>query len=359
MHDAEHSPMYVETPFVTLNSRHNNFDALRFVFASLVVFSHSYPLGEGSEDREPLLRLTQQISLGSLAVNGFFIISGFLIAASWDRRKSVSGFLQKRILRIYPGFIIANGIGVYLAAPFAQTDNTQHSRISAISFSWDCLWLKGCDVQGLFQLNSIRFLNGSLWTIPYEFWCYIGVILLGVIPLLNRRVVVLFVFIASLLIAYMFPAFHLQSFGGGLPGRIFGAPYCWARFLPLYLAGVVAWRFREKYVMSSGLLFSAIAALAMTVRVPHSWLVMFPICGTYILMWLAFNRHLRLHRFAKHGDYSYGMYLYAWPIQQFTVFLYGDGRMNAHALFVMSFPICVLFGAGSWYLVERPFLRRA
>ena len=104
---------------IDVSGHANNFDALRFLFASLVVFSHSFPLAEGNELREPLWRMTEQTTLGGISVHCFFIISGFLIAASWDRRKDVGQFLKRRVLRIYPGFIIANAVGVFLVAAVA------------------------------------------------------------------------------------------------------------------------------------------------------------------------------------------------------------------------------------------------
>src|SRR5688500_8947204 len=84
--------------------RRNNFDLLRFLFASLVVFSHSYSivLPKSDAPSEPLAFLTgRQISLGTLSVYGFFVISGFLIAQSWTRSRSFGQFLKKRALRLY------------------------------------------------------------------------------------------------------------------------------------------------------------------------------------------------------------------------------------------------------------------
>ncbi len=343
----------------SLSGHANNFDVLRFLFASLVVFSHSYPLGEGHELREPLRKLTGQTTLGGLSVYCFFIISGFLIAASWERRKTVGQFLKKRVLRIYPGFIIANAVGVFLVAPMAADSAIGNALVSLQQFAWDCMRLQGIQLPDtLFPQNHLHAVNGSIWSIAYEFWCYIGVIILGLVPLFHRRSFVLGLFVASLAVAFIFPTYHLEWFGGGILGRIFGYPFFWAMLLPNYLAGVVAWRYRDKLVVSDRVAMMSAIALAVSIPVANSWSVMFPVCGAYLVLWAAFHPLFRLHGFSKYGDFSYGMYLYAFPIQQLLV-MHNSGSMNPYALFALAWPLSILAGMLSWYVVERPFLRRA
>ena len=343
----------------SLSGHANNFDALRFLFASLVVFSHSYPLGEGHELHEPLRKLTGQTTLGGLSVYCFFIISGFLIAASWDRRKDVGQFLKKRVLRIYPGFVIANVVGVFLVAPMATDSAIGNAGVSLRQFAWDCMRLQGTQLPDtLFPQNHLHAVNGSIWSIAYEFWCYIGVIILGLLPLFHRRSFVLGLFVASLAVAFIFPTYHLEWFGGGILGKIFGYPFFWAMLLPNYLAGVVAWRYRDKLVVSDRVAMMSAIALAVSIPVANSWSVMFPVCGAYLVLWAAFHPLFRLHGFSKYGDFSYGMYLYAFPIQQLLV-MNNSGSMNPYALFALAWPLSILAGMLSWYVVERPFLRRA
>lgn len=355
----ESSPMNPAQQASSLSGHANNFDVLRFLFASLVVFSHSYPLGEGHELREPLWNLTGQTTLGGVSVHCFFIISGFLIAASWDRRKDVGQFLKKRVLRIYPGFIIANAVGVFLVAPLAADSAIGNAGVSLQQFVWDCLRLQGTQLpETLFPQNHLHAVNGSIWSIAYEFWCYVGVIILGLVPLFHRRSFVLGLFVVSLAVAFIFPTYHLEWFGGGILGKIFGYPFFWARLLPNYLVGVVAWRYREEIAVSNRLAILAVIALAASVPVANSWSVMFPICGAYLVLWAAFHPSCKVHGFAKYGDFSYGMYLYAFPIQQLLV-MNNAGSMNPYVLFALALPLSILAGMLSWYFVERPFLRRA
>lgn len=342
-----------ETVSTQLSGRTNNFDLLRFLFASLVIFSHSWPLGEGGEENEPLMRLSGQSTFGGIAVASFFIISGFLIAASWDRRKGIADFLSKRALRIYPGFIVANLIGVFIVAPLSGVSALSDTHFSILQTIWDSVRLRGSSVPGVFSGNPLPALNGSLWSIPFEFWCYVLVIVLGVIPLFQSRRTVLMLFLFSLITAYIFPAFELQWIGGMFLGKIFGYPFFWARLLPLYLSGVVVWRYRERIKISVRLLLFATTVLVISVPIPHSWSIVLPTCGAYIILWMAYNRHICFHGFGKYGDYSYGIYLYAFPIQQLCV-MHAGGKMNPFALFAISLPLSIVAGACSWHLVERP-----
>src|SRR5689334_4137527 len=94
----------------------NNFGAMRLFFAALVLFAHCYPL-VGASTADPLYRATsRQTTLGSIAVDGFFLISGYLIARSWARSRSATDFIRKRILRIYPGYLVAFAVSIGIAA---------------------------------------------------------------------------------------------------------------------------------------------------------------------------------------------------------------------------------------------------
>ena len=103
------------------NRRQNNFGALRLLLALAVLFSHAYAAYAGKhEDADHLCILTRgQMDLGSLAVQAFFAISGYLITLSWLRTPQLRTFLLKRVLRIYPGFIVASIISLLVFAPLS------------------------------------------------------------------------------------------------------------------------------------------------------------------------------------------------------------------------------------------------
>src|SRR4051794_5607980 len=113
--------------------RQNNIDFLRFYLAAVVIFSHSYPMLWGSNNREPVSLATRgQRTGGELAVDGFFILSGFLIARSWMSSRGLGDYLRRRALRIYPGFLGAIAFSALIAAPRLQDSPAAYWR----AFSW-------------------------------------------------------------------------------------------------------------------------------------------------------------------------------------------------------------------------------
>lgn len=100
-------------------NRNNNFNFLRLLFASLVIVSHAPELRDGNRSREILTRIFGSISFGELAVDGFFLLSGYLIVQSWHHGPELGSFFSKRIRRIYPAFIIASLFCIAVVVPLA------------------------------------------------------------------------------------------------------------------------------------------------------------------------------------------------------------------------------------------------
>jgi peptidoglycan/LPS O-acetylase OafA/YrhL len=340
-------------------SRHadNSFDTLRLFFAVLVIFSHSYALGRGSNDTEPLSVLTHgQITFGNVSVWAFFVISGFLIAKSWTRSPNPLKFLKRRVARIYPGFIVAALLTALVVVPFAADPATRHP-VAIGNFLLQTLRLQVFDVSPVFVHNAQpNALNGSLWSVPFEFWCYIGILLLGVTGILRRRWPVVAIFGAVV-------AWHLYlSITGWIPGGkilgvIFGFPLFWAIVLPFFLAGSLFHLFGGTAMLRKPLIIAALAILVASNFVPNGLIVTLPICGAYLLLGLAYLPWLRPLNLGRFGDFSYGTYLYAFPIQQLIV-KFGGGNMAPLKLFLLAAPLSVGVGALSWFLVERHFLAR-
>ena len=141
--------------------RQNNFDFLRFILALSVIFSHCYAvLGYSAR---PLSSISRgQIDLGAAAVNGFFVISGFLITASWMRSKGLASYLQKRILRIYPGFLAAALICLIVGAIASPARKEYLHNIRWFPFLGQALRLKIMEVHPTFDgLPMTNIVNGS------------------------------------------------------------------------------------------------------------------------------------------------------------------------------------------------------
>lgn len=336
--------------------RENNFNFLRIFFATAVIFSHSFPLvGSRSEPLENLVG--RQTYAAELAVNGFFAISGMLVTQSWLRSAGWWDYLKKRLLRIYPGYIVAALFCLLVAGPLGASSPAVYMRsIDPIRFLKQIVQLSAIDVPAAFIGNPLPgSINGSLWTIKIEFECYLLVAALGLAGLLRRRRFVCAVFLATatLSVAIHFGpvadwAAHHVSFG------VLASTVLKARLVAYFTAGMVFCLFRDRIritpagVWAAAIISFVAAALGILVAV-------MPLTGSYLLFAFAYSDRVRLYRFGSRFDLSYGTYLFAWPLQQLIVF-YSANRVGPYALFfaatLMSYGLAMV----SWTLVEHPFL---
>ncbi|MDB5594615.1 MAG: acyltransferase family protein [Hyphomicrobiales bacterium] len=176
-------------------ARRNNFDALRFWAAIAVLWSHAFPLS-GTNAREPITVITNgQESAGSIAVVVFFVMSGYLIALSYDRGRNPLIFIWSRALRILPGLIVVLSLLALVAGPLLTVNSLKEYLLDFRPFKYIILnlpvFLAARDeLPGVFLNNPFpRAVDGSLWTLAYEVRCYALILVLGLAGLLNKRVV--------------------------------------------------------------------------------------------------------------------------------------------------------------------------
>jgi peptidoglycan/LPS O-acetylase OafA/YrhL len=338
--------------------RQNNFDFIRCVLALAVVLSHCWPLTHGSDGTEPLYRLTNaRLTLGGAAVNFFFAISGYLVANSWAAAPSIRPFLKKRAARIYPGYTVV--VFLCVAVMWLAWDRQGPFPIGrrVAGAVWESITLGIPSSPHTFVSNPLRFMvNGSLWTVRFEFWCYIFLALAGAAGLMSRRGAVL----AALVVAFA-AACYLDitgtsaSWGAGWV-RVLGELAAWPRFATYMLVGIAFYQWRG-HIPYSGVLASIAALISgLSLIRPYGLSVVMPACGMYLLFFVAYAP-LGLYGFGRYGDFSYGIYLYAFPIQQLLVMRFGTG-LSELELFFLSAPAAVVAGALSWHLVEKRFIRR-
>jgi peptidoglycan/LPS O-acetylase OafA/YrhL len=335
----------------------NNFDFCRFWLAVMVIFSHSFALVEGDERNEPLGKLTNfQIGSGSFAVSCFFAISGFLITHSWLRSSSAANFLTKRILRIYPGFVVAVLVGLFIVAPIA----TEHFRLTTqnlMKLPIYLIALRPTEPLGAFPGNPVSgAINGSLWTIPYEFKCYLGLMFMGVLGFLGRyRGATIVLLILTVMAGVCYPMMIVPDFERGAFAAIIGMASSWANILPYFIAGTTFYLFRDQIPYNRvSILCTTICLIGASVFPPVGKIV-FPFGITYMLFGFTLHSSIRFDHWAKYGDFSYGIYLYAYPIQQLVVMRIPE--ISPVSLFLVATPFSIIAGAMSWHLIEKHFMR--
>ena len=316
----------------------NNFNLLRFVLASLVIFSHVPELQYGNRDLEILTQIFHTISFGELAVDGFFIVRGYLIVKSWTSGRSAYAFLAARVFRIYPAFFIACIISAFLVGPLSSSPGYFH-RVDYTDFLCGLLRLSLQGIPDVFYGSYNPVLNASLWTIPYEFNFYITVLLLGVLRVFEFRVLWLMMLISFL------AGYFLYKLGISISGSTylrFGGLFFAGGFFYLY-RDVIPWH-RNYAILAFGafiamLFFDATAELGLPIFFGYS-MIYFAKNSTYFL-W--FNRF---------PDVSYGIYLYAWPINK-MIFWWWPSISTTFAV-TLVFLLSCFMGNLSWRFVEAP-----
>ena len=327
-----------------MNSRSNNhFDFLRFVAASLVLFSHAFTLAQGSYVGEPLFALAHgKDSLGECAVAAFFIMSGFLIAASWHSKLRLKPFFAARAARIFPGLIVML-LAVYLAGAFFSDKPSIDYLIATPRDVFAGLFL-----HGRFELTAAVFahnpyplaLNGSLWTLRYEVLCYLMLGFLGWARVL-RRAWVWLLWLAMLLLCVSAGEFDLV-----IGARPLFSLTVW------FVSGMLVYLHAAQTPSARALAVGTVAVLALLFA-GASPLLMSPLVAWVLLGWA--NRGGPLAGFGKFGDFSYGIYIYAFPIEQLVVYLLKSASLPCTwwMCCLLSFPLTLLCAVLSWHGVEK------
>lgn len=334
-------------------SRNNNFDFLRLVFASLVIITHSYALS-GATVYDPLARLTQgQMEFSYIGVHGFFIISGYLIFNSLLRCKGLADYYWKRILRLYPALIVVLLLTVFLA-PFVYESTIPYwKNLSAYTYVPQNLTLffrqKGID--GVFENNPYKSsINGSLWTICYEFSMYVMVSFLFFIRTKSFiKIVVPLLFISSYILSIFYPYFLYGVFVKMALGS--GSFY---NLMCFFTGGMLLTYLKINSKRTENILI----ILSFIVLVASVYLNLFKYTCYFtlpILVILMGNRSTPyINKIGEViGDTSYGIYIYSFPIQQALMYFF---KLDTIPLMIFSIILSFILGYLSWHLIEKKAL---
>jgi len=332
--------------------RSNNLDLMRLALAALVRLGHSSELLDGDRSREPLTRLFHTISFGELAVDAFFILSGFVITMSWQRQPNVGRFLLNRALRIFPAFVVAFILSDVVAGALgAASPRSYLAAISPGRLLREMVMLSPPTSPPTFLGNHYTEVNGAMWTIQYEFACYLAVVVLGLIGVFRKRAAVGALWAVCIA---TFIAFRWHHAGDATTGAIMSRNASVIRFAMLYLSGIVAYVFRVHEHRSVAALLAAMALLALGLTNRILAEPALATAGAYALFFLGFTP--LQHPYVRAiPDVSYGLYLYGWPVQQLLV---SRARLpGPMPVFAVGLLCALLLGYFSYVLIEKPALR--
>lgn len=333
------------------NPRANSLNAVRLVLATAVIIRHAEVIVTG---RIHTSVWNSQL-VGQLPVDGFFAVSGFLIARSWLRNPNPRAFLIARFARIYPPFWACLVVTAFVFAPISM---------AASSTSWtDVVWASDGPFAYVIRNASLVMFqhdiagsplevpwssdwNGSLWTLKWEFLCYIAVLLAGITGLLVRRWTALITFAAA----------WLLCLAVAFTGSDHGAIDDFSHLGLMYAAGVLIYRYSSSIPASwLGVVIGIFIVLAAGIWTSEYRLIAaIPLAYALITIGsLVTAQSLRLP-----NDISYGMYIYGFPVEQLlahTRLVEEHYSVLAVASAVLTAPVALL----SWFALEKPVLARA
>ncbi|HCN51912.1 MAG TPA: acyltransferase [Chryseobacterium sp.] len=334
-------------------SRTNNFDFLRFIFASFVIISHSYPLS-GSTEGDILTRVTDgQMGFSYIGVHGFFIISGYLIFKSLLRSKGLADYYWKRLLRLYPALFVVLILTVLLA-PFVYESSVpywkNHSVYTYVPQNLT-LFFRQKGIDGIFESNPYKgSINGSLWTICYEFSMYIMVSLLFFVRTKSFvKIIVALLFISS----YILSIFH-PNFLYGIFVRLELGSSSFYNLMCFFTAGMLLTYLKtdNKKLVSSLILLSFIVLVASVYFQIFKYTCYFTLPILVILIGSKSTRYINKVGEVI-GDISYGIYIYSFPIQQALMYYF---KLDTIPLMILSTILSFILGYISWHLIEKKAL---
>lgn len=335
-----------------LKGRNNNLDIIRLLASILVVLSHSYPL-TGRTDEIVSLITKGQWTGGGLAVATFFVISGFLVSRSFEKT-NLKQFIKNRALRIFPGLIMAVIITIIVIGPiFTSLSFYDYIRNPATIAYFNNIFLLNIqyNLPGVFESNLYpNAVNGSIWTIPYEVLCYIGVSLMGYYGILRQKKVILLFFIILFSINYIVtPQISSINLNGFLMGSLI-------ELTLFFLMGVLFYVYRESILLNRKYMWVSIVILMVAVLLGNHLKITFLFFGSYLIFYFAYAGRGKFNNINKYGDLSYGIYIYAFPIQQIVQSTLGN-QTSPIVNFIYSISAAIVVAFISWHIIEKQALK--
>jgi peptidoglycan/LPS O-acetylase OafA/YrhL len=331
-----------------------NFDSLRLLFATFVIFSHSFGL-LGLPD--PIQNVFGTTSFGNVGLMGFFLISGYLITQSWMSDPSIGRFLKRRVLRLYPAFVVASLVSVFIVGPLGADARSYFHELDIGRSLRYLLLLHDPQTPPVFAGTVIGTVNGAMWTISFEFRCYLLVILLACLQVFRNRFVLLAIAVvfgvsACITVPVSGPM-DAQHVVFGIKGVRISDFLLW--FASLFLSGSCFYVFRERIRYTGiGVLVALIVLLGSMLH-PDTLRPGMLLAGGYVVFGVGSAPALFGARDGQTVDRSYGLYLYGWPIQKLVS--WHVPHIAPWVLFITTMGVGWCFATLSWRFVEAPALR--
>jgi len=328
--------------------RNNNFNLIRIVAALAVLVTHSFTVAGVAEPFGESLGMT----IGSIAVDVFFITSGFLVTASLLTRQSITEFVWARVLRIYPALLVLVLLTVFVLGVYFTSLPLSSYFTSSRTYTYllKCSTLVSAGVAfklpGVFENNPFKSaVNGSIWTMPYEIRMYAILAVVWVGLRITRK--------------YRLKAFQLVIITYAVLSGIYvlAIPFYFptvnwlVKFSFLFFTGSSFYVLKEHIRLSSLFFLFIVIALSFAIGNVQLFYVLYTVSIAYLLFYIAYVPSGYIRNYNRLGDYSYGIYIYAFPVQQSVAALIPG--ISVTCMILISATVSIMLAVISWHFVER------
>ena len=352
------------------NYKNNSMDIIRLILAIVVIYGHTFPVLYGPGLASPsgkydflAMFSKNQIGSGTVMVYMFFIISGFLITQSLINSKSISEYFIKRAMRIIPPLFLSLALSMFVfGAIVTKLSLLDYLRNPANPFAYLFYNLTfgifgfHYSVADVYCTNPLSgSINASMWTLPFEVACYILIAIMSINNVFKKRERVIYIYIIFLILAYYnlkfgYLPFKLNDNFWLLGSNQLGSLIVFGYY---FMSGSLIFCYKDKIKYSWKIFVPFILLLLFTMRfgyLKYIMLVLLP----YLTMYLSCLKPII--NIKKIGDFSYGSYIYAFPIQQFLEYYLGN-KLGFVQFFILSIFCTLCVAVPSWYFMEKPILK--
>lgn len=336
--------------WVKISDGHDNFfTPLRFIFAFMVLIGHAFIVGLRDSQGEP--HVFYHYTFSYLAVNLFFVASGFLVTKSMLYRGDLAEFASARILRIFPALIVHVLFIIFLVGPFVTelplSAYFAHPDFWTQPFKVLSFYKTEMELPQAFTGNNETLASAALWTLRYEALAYVGTAIIFTLGFMRKKWMLLAQFV---LVSLLWVAAKMSGQFDNLPATIQAI----LRFGICYSLGAAIFAYRDRirfHIVGLGL----VTAAAMFTNGTAIFEITTAIMIAYFVFWAAYMKLPRLNHLQSVSDISYGIYIYHWIFLQILNHFFPT--MGPWGLIAYCSVLTILMSMASWHWVEKPMLK--
>ncbi|MCJ1806059.1 MULTISPECIES: acyltransferase family protein [Flavobacterium] len=328
--------------------RKNSINFLRFLMANIIMLAH---LAELTKDKS--LYFLSCFCKSNLAVSGFFVLSGFLVTKSLVNTPNLKMYFLKRAKRILPAYITVIILSVIILSALSTLSYQDYfsDKMTCRYFFWNLFFLNFIEpcLPGVFAENPIPFINGSLWTMKIEegFYIILPILFYLINKFKNKNKVLAFFYLASILYSYvMLELFHLPLFEKQLPGK-----------LAYFIIGIYIYLNFNFFIKNKWKFLTGAWFLFLVQIYGLNMDLFFPFVLGVTVLFFAYSLPF-FNNFSSKADYTYGIYLYHFPIIQLFVYFEYFKKYNPFFVSLIMILLTYIIAYFSWHLIEKRFLNR-